>query len=422
MLMRRMLDKVKFLYRTGFLYIFGSSTINKMVSFAYGIFIVRVISKTDYGVFTHANNIFSMLILLSGLGISSAVIQLGSEYSGDEQKQLDLFAYSYRFGLIFNAFLSLLILTIGLLIPLPIEGSNKLLIFMAFLPILAIIKELQIIWLRVKLQNKAFSLANTVNAFLTSALSILGAWLLASKGIVFGQYLVSLSMIMLLNKYFGVPFIKNGHPLLQQQKTDLFRIAGISTLNNTLSQLLSLLGSFMLGLIIMDENVIASYKVATTIPFALSFIPGSLMIYVYPHFAKNRSNRAWVKRNYRLIMLAAGITNLFIALMGIIFAEAIIRVVFPLQYLDAVPPFRILMLSYFFSGTFRTISGNLLVTQRKLKSNLISGIIGSVATIAFNLWLIPRFGSMGAAYSHALSMLITGMFATLMMTFAIRQI
>lgn len=410
--LHKLLYMLSRLAKNGFFHIFGSSTINQIVHFAYGILIVRVISKEEYGIFGYANNVYTMFMLLSGFGIVSAILQLASEHAGDERVAAGLLQYGYRFGISVNVGLAILILLVAWLIPLPIEGSNVLLGMMFLLPVPLIIKDLQIVWLRVNLRNKDYGTVNTLNAVLVSVLTILGAWLLRSTGIIIAQYLVAAFMLLFLWKHHRVPFLTRAEPLSQTDRRDLFGIAGISTLNNALSQLLSLLGTFMLGLVIADANSIAGYKVASVIPLALNFIPGSLMLYAYPYFARNKDNREWVISKYRLIMIYAGLGNLLIALFGILLAVPIIRILFGSQYLDAVVPFRVLMASYFFSGTFRTIAGNLLVTQRKLKVNLANGIIGGFISISFNALLIPVYGSIGAALAYLLTMIVTGIHYT----------
>jgi O-antigen/teichoic acid export membrane protein len=272
------------------------------------------------------------------------------------------------------------------------------------------------------LQNKAFGTANTVNAVLVSLFTLLGAWLLKNNGIVIGQYLAVFIMLWMLWKRYDVPLIGAEEDLPLQDKKDLFTIAGISTLNNALSQMLTLLGTFMLGLIISNPVMIASYKVASAIPMALNFIPSALMVYLYPYFARNRHNKAWVKSKYKTILLFAGMANLFISIIGIVFAEQIIRIIFGDSYSDATLPFQVLMGSYFISGTFRTISGNLLVTQRKLKVNTVNGIVGAVVSIVMNAILIPGRGSMGAAISYLITMIITSLIAVYYFSAAINEI
>ena len=82
-----------------------------------------------------------------------------------------------------------------------------------------------------------------------------------------------------------------------------------------------------------------------------------------------------------------GSLNLVISVLLFAFAPVIIRLLYGEQYMDSVYIFRILSINYFFSGTFRIISGNLLVTQRKLKFNffvaLVSGTINAIADYFF---------------------------------------
>jgi O-antigen/teichoic acid export membrane protein len=418
---RTFFPRVKFLLQAGFFHIFGSNAINQIVSFAYGILIVRVISKSEYGVFVYANNIYSMLILLSGFGIVSALLQLGSEHASDQVKSASYFAFSNRFGVCFNLGLSAIVLLVGLLIPLPIKGSNQLLLMMTLLPMLQIIRDLQIINLRVNLRNRAFSYANTTNVILTSIMTILGAWLFSTRGIVFSQYLVVILMILILAFKMKVPFFVKGDSLERQEKKDLLQIAGVSALNNALTQLLTLLGAFVLGLVVMDEDAIASYKVATTIPFALNFIPSSLMMFAYPYFARHKNDREWVRKYYCLITFSMCLLNVFVVAGGVLLAQPIITIVFGSVYLDAVKPFQILMVGYFL-GTFQSIAGNLLVTQRKLKFNLLLGILGAVSGMVFNVVLIPQMLSIGTALSHVLTKVLLSIVSTVYFLKIVRKI
>lgn len=421
-LMKKLIQKGKRLTQAGFLHVFGSNAINRIISFAYGVLIVRVISKSEYGVFVYANNIYSMITLVSGFGIIPALLQLGSEYANEETKLRSYFAFSNRFGILVNIGLCFIVLFIAMIIPLPIKGANQLLLLMTLLPVLEIIRDLQIVNLRVNLRNQAFGYINTTNALLTSGLTILGAWLFSAQGIVLSQYMVVIIVIILLAFVMKVPFSVNGDSLNRHEKKDLLQIAGISALNNALTQLLSLLGAFVLGLVVADENAIASYKVATTIPFALNFIPSSLMMFVYPYFARHKDEREWVSKYYRMITLSMSLVNFFIVVGGVLLAEPIVRIIFGSAYLDAVIPFQILMVSYFFTGTFQKIAGNLLVSQRKLKFNLFVGVLGAISSMVFNALLIPKRLAVGAALSNTLTAILLSLVCTIYFLRVIKEI
>ena len=72
------------------------------------------------------------------------------------------------------------------------------------------------------------------------------------------------------------------------------------------------------------------------------------------------------------------------------------------------------MVSYFFSGSFRVLFGNILFIIHKVKVNLIIGIIDALANIVLDIVLIRKWGSVGAAYATLiitiLSSLLSGIY------------
>ena len=119
---------------TGFFHVFGSTAINKVISFASGIVLVRLISKSEYGVFSYANNLLNFFMIVCGFGAASGILQMCSEKM-DEQEKKALYAYASRNSFIINSFLSVMIFLTGMFIPLKIEGAGICLAMMAFIPI-----------------------------------------------------------------------------------------------------------------------------------------------------------------------------------------------------------------------------------------------------------------------------------------------
>jgi O-antigen/teichoic acid export membrane protein len=177
--------------------------------------------------------------------------------------------------------------------------------------------------------------------------------------------------------------------------------------NNATGHLIYILDIFIIGILISNETVIASYKVATIIPNALIFIPSSLMVYLYPYFAEKNCNKIWVRENYFKIIKYFGVFNIFLSGILIILAPFIIKLLFGTQYLDAVLSFRILTLGYLISATFRKVSGNLLVTQRKLKFNFLLGIFEGIVNLIGNVVLVSLYGSIGAAIASLIVVILS---------------
>lgn len=392
---------------TGFFHIFGSSVFAKIIGFLSSIVLVRLVSKPGYGVFTYAWNIYSIAILFSGCGMSSGVLQVASENSDNVLKKSTIYTYGMRAGTMVNIVLCVVLLVIGINYPFQIKGTNLLLCLLSVLPIVEYWNDYQITYLRVERRTKAYAVLNATNVMLVFLLSVVGALLIQEKGFIVSRYITFSTLVFLGYRFCKVPLFWKKKPIQKQDKKDLWKIATVSMVNTGISQMLYLLDVLVLGVVIPDSSVVASYKVATVIPTALSFIPSALITYVYPYFAQNRKNSEWCIQKYKLILIGMGGLNLAISTVLVFFAPSIIKLIYGTQYLDAVQPFRILSFSYFFSGTFRVIAGNLLVTQRKLGYNSFVAIISGIMNIFADVILIRMMGSVGAAWATLVIVIFT---------------
>ena len=409
-----MLNQVKLFFfssvgklkNTGFFHVFGSSVINKIISFLSGIILVRLISKSDYGVYTYAQNIYGFFLILSGMGMASATLQICSE-NDDCRKRLGIYSYGSKVGLCVNFLLAVLMVTVAGLIKLPIKGANSLLAAFSCLPIVTFSLEQRMTWLRAELRNREYSYANSFHSLFTFLFSVILAVLLSSYGLILASYLSAIAAIAFLSIRFKVPFPKAGVHLDSSTKKGMWGIAIISAMNNGLSSLMYLLDIFVIGLFIPDETVIASYKIATTVPSALYFIPTSILLYVYPYFARNKDNRTWTIGKYKILTLSSAAINFSAAFILVLLSGFIVPFLFGKQYADAIPCFIILCISFAFSGTFRIVAGNLLVTQRKLKFNLFVAVFSSAFNTVMNVILVLKWGSIGAALATLLTVILT---------------
>lgn len=403
---------IKQLAKTGFFHIFSASVINKILTFLSNIVVVRLISKVDYGVFAYADNIVSLVLLATGMGMVSATFQLASETSGEEQERI--FRYGSSVGIKFNIVLSFVIVGISQFVPLKFASAKEYLLLLSMNPILLILVEFQQIYLRSKKENKEFSFASLLNTFLVVLGAVVGAIIATVNGMIIGRACGYLITAIAIWYKFKIEFsiTTNKNEISKSSKRILYKISIISMLNNGISQLLYLIDVFLLGIIISSESVIASYKIATVIPTAMVFIPSAVVTYIYPYFASHKEDKEWCLKYYNKLIKYFGIINFIIALLMILLAKPIIVLLYGNQYIDAIMCFRILSINYFFTSTFRIISGNLLVTQRKLGFNLAVNIISGSVNILGNLILIPHYSSVGAAITTLIVVIISSILST----------
>ena len=400
------------LIRTGFFHIFGSSVINKIIAFMSSIVLVRILTKQEYGVFTYAWNIYSIVLLFNGMGTDSGVLQLASEKNEDTNFANRTSNYGTRFGIRFNVILMIVLLSIGLFVPLKIEGAGRLLCFLCLMPIPQLLYQMTTIYMRSQKLNREFARLTVFNTALLFISSATMAWGFREIGLIMGYYIAYFTSYIVGYVVYHISILNHSQHFGKKDRYDLLKISFISMLNNGLSQAMYLLDIFMLGIANPQEIMLASYKVATMIPTALTFIPTALITYLYPYFAEHRNNGSWCLQAYKKVLLGLSGTNFIIAIVLFLEAPLIIQLFFGAQYLDAVPVFRILSLNYFISGTFRIISGNLLVTQRKLTFNFFVAVVSSIANVIADYLFIQWWGSLGAAMATVLVVVISSILST----------
>ena len=393
-LVKGTLHKLK---NTGFFHIFGFSVINKIFGFAGGIIIVRLVSKSEYGLYANALNLISFFLLLSGMGMVSGAFQLCSENAEDPERREQIFAYGTRFGILFNLAMSLVILLVASFAKLSLPAARPYFILMAFFPLVEIFFQFQQIYLRSAFKNREYAYATTINAVFVLAGSVLGSILFQVKGLIIGHYLAFILTFLLIGRLYQAKIQVKKTTLSPATRKTLFHLSFISMCNNGVSSLLNLLDIFVIGIVIPNEKVTASYKVASTFPTAAVFIPAALVVYIYPYFAAHRTDGVWTRSTFRQVFKWNAILNGILTLLMLVLAPYIIQTVYGNQYADAVPCFQILMVSYFFKAAFRTLAGNLLVTQRKITFNFVVALVSGLLNVVGNFIMVQKMGSIGAA-------------------------
>ena len=392
------------LSRTGFFSVFFSSVLCKVLTFFGGMVVVRVLSKGDYGSYTYVTNCYAMLMLLGDLGCSDASMQFCNECCGDPKKFDAWFVYGFQKGILFSAMTSILLLLAPLFYPFKSAEAAGLTRLLFLMPILKSVNSFLLVNLRIRLENSRYAAVNVFQTIVHYLVILPMSYWIGVTGAVLSNYVIELLVfgfsLTISRKLLGHP--RQGRDLEKREKRNFLKLAVGTQLNNGTAHTLMLLDVFLIGLIVGEDEVISSYKVATIIPSALAFIPSSIMVYVIPYFARNNRDKVWVKRSYFKLTLGCAAGNLAITLGGILTAAWIVPWIFGRQYEDAVPCFIVLMAGYFFSATFQTPSQNIIYTQRKVRVNLIITVLSGIANCFLDVFLILRYGSSGAAWGPTL--------------------
>lgn len=402
------INKVKWIIDKGAVHILGTNVVNKVLSFFTNILIVRFLTKTEYGIFGYANNIISFFLLVSGLGMTSGVLQYGSEKRPEEEKRL-FFKYGMNFGLLINVVLAIMILLYVKCIPIAIGGTEVYIALMCFIPVADYVFNYLCTILRCRKENKKYARILNTNTFFYFLFSCVGAFLFGIAGVIIGRYIayiISIVQGIIYCKYKEI-IQYTTDKLTRNQRKGIIKYSIICCMSNALSQILYLLDVYLIGVYIKDSQVVASYKAATLVPSALTFIPLGIITFIYPYFAENNLDYKWLKEKMKLLFKVLASVNLAISVGLIIFAPLIIRILWGVEYMDSLIAFRILSFNYFISGTFRIPAGNILAMLKNVKVNLIVSIFAGTANIFLDIVLIQQLGAEGAAIATVLVVLIS---------------
>ena len=136
-----------------------------------------------------------------------------------------------------------------------------------------------------------------------------------------------------------------------------------------------------------------------------TIIPGFIATSLFPILSKRESKNEDLSLIFEKIMVIVLGVALPITLGGIFFSHQIILLILGPAYLAAVPVLRILMVSIL--ACFPDlILNNLIYSKNLQKIFLKTTSFGLIINLCMNLYLIPRYGAIGAAISTTTSQLV----------------
>jgi len=408
------LQIVKVAVKKGFLYIFTGSFLSKISRFIASFVIVRILSKSDYGVWAYAQNIFQLFMLFDGLGIASGLLYYCSKARTFEEKTA-IMKFGSFYGTFVNFVFSIAVVVYSFSGLIPIKEASGLLAILSFSSIPRINFSVREQYLRSLFRSREYGFVLVANSLFYMVLAITFAFFFGVMGLALVEYIVPLFGMMSI--VYVLKDLRNSNLswkdiVTKDLRKKIIDYSFVSSATNVLSQLLYLLDVFVLGYMTKNTNTIASYKVATLIPYNLTFIPLSVMVFIYPYFAKYSTDKEWVRTKYKDMLKVMILLNLNISILAIFFARWIISIFFGAKYLDAVPAFRVLMLGYLVAGTFRIPSGNVLSAIGKLRVNFWNAVISGTANILLDVVMIKLYSAIGAAYATVIVYVISSVIST----------
>lgn len=395
--------KIKQLYKKGAFHIIFGTFATKFVAFFGSIFVVRLLTKDEYGLVGYVENIYSYAFVFAGLGLANAVLRY--VVIAPDNRKKSIFKYVVKHSMVRNFILSAIIIVINSFITYPdgFRGAKYL------LPILALLLPFQdlvndaLYSLRALFRNNQYAIIS----FIVSASLILGrvtgAIVDGSRGVIISRVIINALFGMFLLLYVSKLFLPEGKEDLQ--KTEIREINTYSLqymITNGLWMIFSLNDVFILGLFSSNPSVVADYKVAYVIPGNISIIANAIAIFISPYFTKNENNSSWIKKNFKQAYLINALILAVVTVILFLLAEPLIIFLYGDSYGNVVGLMRILLIAAYCNAGLRSVTANVLAAMGKIKYNMLISFGGMIVQVVLDIIFVQRYQAMGIAVASCI--------------------
>lgn len=395
--------------------------ISKVLAYVYRIIIARI-DIAQYGLFSIALAVFSMLFTFSSLGLNEGVVRFVAYYKGlNDERRIKgtitsalkislpisliagflLFIFSDWVAITFfhNTELSILFKIVALILPIDITRNIFISSIRAFQKV------------EYDIYSKSIT-ENVAKVVLTSIAVYLGFGVIGATV----SYLIAIAISCILSFYF-----------LEKKVFSILKtnIVSISSKKSLLIYSLPLLFTGLTYLIIQWTDTlmlgyfrtvieVGVYNVALPTAFLLFVVPSSMRILFIPVMSEIYAQR---KKNifnsvYQTVTKWIIIIESIIFILLVVFSQQIIRILFGESYVkETVTIFGntlavsvlalIILASGMIIGEFTITSKDILMVFKRTKLIFFYTLIAAVLNVILNYSLIPKYGLIGAAIATA---------------------
>lgn len=393
------------LWNKGAFHIFIGSFFTKFVSFFGSVFLVRVLTKQDYGLLGYIENIYGYVYIFAGLGLSNALIRYVILAKRMNEK-FTFYKYCISRGTKYNVLIVVLMMILFLFYKFPVDFKMaKILLIISLISIpFQFVVESNTLTYRAMLDNKRYAIITFLSSTILVLGRYIGAVLFNLNGVIIIKIVIDIFFSVGLCIFSYKIYFKNSKQILldKNKKKEINRYSIQYMITNGIWAIFMLNDVFLLGNIVGNSSVIANYKVAYVLPGNLAIISTAIGIFVSPYFVKHECDKNWIWINYKKVILSIISIILPITILLFIFAKPIIVILYGKQYIDIVGVMRILLISAFVNSTIRYTTAHILSSMGQVKYNMIISFIAVIFQVLINIILIPKFNIWGAAITSVI--------------------
>jgi O-antigen/teichoic acid export membrane protein len=416
-------------FKNGFFHIIGGNTAVKIISFLSSFLLVNIIAKNQMGMFTLPNNIVNMVLLFSGLGMSSAMLRYCTVIDNEPEKKA-YFQFGVRFGMLFNVVL--VVLAAGFLYVLNYYGMYKitsteawLLLALSLTPFFAFGFDMIQTLLRSERDNVNYARTSVVFTGAYGILQVLFVLFMQVNGIIPGRYLaylvtIAVGLYAIRKKGY---FQQKPIALRKYVKTGIVKYGFTVFLANCFSLVMPYIETFILCYFVADKGLRAEFNVASIPPQSIGFLANSVMVFIFPYFARNYKDGRWLLKNTKKVYLGMIAGMAVVVTIGMLITPWIVRFYGKSYYnSEEIAIMRIFWVAFGINSALKMPTGNILAAVGEVKFNTINAILSTTIQTIICWMLISRFLVNGAAYGLLFGYLVSSIIGILYLIYYCKRL
>jgi O-antigen/teichoic acid export membrane protein len=387
----------KYFRNTGWMFV--ARLFGMFLAFFVTAIVARYLGPERYGTLMYAISFVGLFSFLASLGIDQILYR---EIIKNPEKESELLGTSFVLKIIGGLIATLITILISYFFI--NDLLEKKLIFIISLSF--VFQSINVInySFQSRLENKKITYITIITTIILSLLKIIVVF--SNKGILFLSGILVLEpviygifFIYYYSKYFGN--IKSWNFNTNTAK-NIIKWSAPLMLSTVFVLIYSRIDQVMLKYY-LDSRAVGLYSSAVTLSEIWYFIPGIVVISLFPSIINARENNKYIY-NKRILKLTCFmvIISIMISIIGTIFARDILHLVFGLKFIDA---YRVLQI-YIWSSigiSIGTVLNQYLIAEKLSSTILYISIVGMIINVLLNFLLIGKYGINGSALATLIS-------------------
>lgn len=367
------------------------------IGMIFTIVAARYLGPQSFGLYSALSAVVTLLSSMGDMGISAAMVNFLPKVKNDRQV---LISVSFWFQLIISVLISLALIAVSPAHQYLVPGTNSWqFIVIGFLTGIYVLQGFAIGVLNAEKKFLEVSLVQGMDSAIKMAITVA---LVTQKSFNIELAFVGNIVSCLVSVIYGLKHeYKNIRPIFpRQQLAEIFIFAKWIALSRTFSVVISRVDVLMLNALANSFQA-GIYAAASRISLLFALLVSSLGGVVAPRFSSFKSKTEITSYLKKVTLMVSGICLLM--LMTVLLADPIIRSVFGVKYLLAVPVFQaitIAMIPFLFSVV---TTQPLIYSFNQPKFFAATTVIQVVSLVALDYFLIPIYGAFGPAIAMGLT-------------------